>query len=121
GNATLKSTQTFNASASPRSPVLSTNYNFVYTANVGASNISGFSIGSTGALASLSGSPFTGPSNVSSIGADKSGKYLVAAGYNGTSGIQLFSISTTNGALTLSTSAGTGTSTGFPAILALSH
>jgi hypothetical protein len=120
GNATLKSTQTFNASAAPRSVVLSTNYNFVYTANVGASNISGFSIGSTGALASLTGSPFAGPSNVSSIGADKSGKYMVAAGYNGTSGIQLFTVGT-NGALTLSTSAGTGTSTGFPAILALSH
>ena len=45
---------------------------------------------------------------------------MVAAGYNGTSGVQLFTVGTT-GALTLTTSAGTGTSTAFPAILALSH
>ena len=45
---------------------------------------------------------------------------MVAAGYNGTSGVQLFTIGA-NGALTLVTSAGTGTSTDFPAVLALSH
>ncbi|HXS13059.1 MAG TPA: beta-propeller fold lactonase family protein [Acidobacteriaceae bacterium] len=121
GNATLKSTATYSSGVNPRSVALSTNYSNVYTANVGAGNISGYSINSTtGALATLSGSPFSAPANVSAIAADKSGKYMVAVGYNGTSGIQLFTIGTT-GALTLATSAGTGTSPDFPAILALSH
>jgi len=120
GDATLRSTASYDANTRPRSVVLSTNYNDVFTANIGAGNISGYTIGSTGTLTALSGSPFAGPSSVSALGADKSGKYMVAAGYNGTSGVQLFSVGT-NGALTLITSAGTGTSTGFPAILALSH
>ena len=75
----------------------------------GQSNISGFTIGGTGQLSSITGSPFAGPASVSAIGADKSGSYMVAVGYNGTSGIQLFTVGTT-GALTLTTSAGTGTS-----------
>jgi 6-phosphogluconolactonase len=120
GTPTLQSTATYSSSAVPRSVALSTSYDFVYTANIGAGNISGYTIGSTGGLASLGGSPFTGPTNVSAIGADKSGSYMVAVGYNGTSGVQLFSIGS-NGSLTLVTSAGTGTSTSFPAILALSH
>jgi 6-phosphogluconolactonase len=120
GNPTQQSTQAYSSSAIPRSVALSTNYSWVYTANIGAGNISGYTIGSTGGLASVSGSPFTGPTNVSAIGADKSGTYMVAVGYNGTSGVQLFTIGT-SGALTLTTSAGTGTSPSFPAILALSH
>jgi len=120
GNATLQSTATYSSSSVPRSVALSTNYNYVYTANQGASNISGYTIGATGGLTSLSGSPFTGPTDTSAIGADKSGSYMVAVGYNGTSGVQLFTIGT-NGALTLVTSAGTGTSTAYPGILALSH
>ena len=121
GNATLKSTATYDSTAIPRSVVLGTSNNFVYTANIGEGDISGYGIGSTGALTTIAGQPFTGPANVSAIGADRSGKYMVAAGYNGTSGFQLFSISSTTGALTLVTSAGTGTSADFPAVLALTH
>jgi 6-phosphogluconolactonase len=120
GAATLQSTATFSGSAAPRDVVLSSSQGYVYTANPGGGDISGFSIGSSGALTSLSGSPFTGPTSVSAVGVDKSGDYMVAAGYNGTSGVQLFTIGT-GGALTLTTSAGTGTSTAYPAILALSH
>jgi 6-phosphogluconolactonase (cycloisomerase 2 family) len=120
GNPTLKSTQTFDAGNVARSVALSASYSYVYTANIGTSNISGYGINTTGSLAAISGSPFPGPTNVSAIGADKSGKYMVAAGYDGSSGVQLFSIGTT-GALTLVTSAGSGTSLNSPAILALSH
>jgi 6-phosphogluconolactonase len=120
GNATLQSTATYSSSAVPRSVVLSTSQDFVYTANQGAGNISGYSIGSSGALSSISGSPFTGPTSGSAIGVDKSGTYMLAVGYNGTSGVQLFTIGS-NGAMTLTTSAGTGTSTAYPAILAMSH
>ena len=120
GAATLQSTATYSGSAAPRDVVLSGSQNYVYTANPGAGDISGFSIGSSGALTTLSGSPFTGPSSVSAIGVDKTGNYMVAAGYNGTSGVQLFTVGT-GGVLTLVTSAGTGTSTAYPAILALTH
>ncbi len=120
GDATLQSTATFSSTATPRSVTLSNNEGYVYTANEGSGNISGFTIGGTGQLSSITGSPFAGPASVSAIGADKSGSYMVAVGYNGTSGIQLFTVGST-GALTLTTSAGTGTSTSFPAVLALSH
>jgi 6-phosphogluconolactonase (cycloisomerase 2 family) len=120
GDATLKSNTTYTSTATPRSVVLSLNQSYVYTANQGAGNISAFSIGTSGALTQVSGSPFTGPANVAAIGTDKSGTYMVAVGYNSSSGLQLFTVGTT-GALTLSTSAGTGTSTDVPAVLALSH
>lgn len=120
GTPSLQSTATYTASSIPRSVALNTSFNYVYTANVGAGNISGYSVDSTGSLASLSGSPFSGPASVSAIAPDKSGTYMVAVGYNGTSGVQLLSVGTT-GALTVVTSAGTGTSPDFPAILALSH
>jgi 6-phosphogluconolactonase (cycloisomerase 2 family) len=121
GDATLQSTATFSNSSTPRSVMLSLNQNYVYTANQGAGNISGFTIGTSGSLTQISGSPFTGPSSVSAIGTDKSGSYMVAVGYNGSSGLQLFTVGST-GALTLITSAGTGTSTTtLPAVLALSH
>lgn len=120
GTPNLQATATYSSTAAPRDVVLSSSQNYVYTANEGASNISGFSIGSTGALTTVTGSPFTGPSSVSAIGVDKSGAYMVAVGYNGTSGVQLFTLGT-GGAVTLTTSAGTGTSTAYPAILALTH
>ena len=122
GDATLRSTATYSSTATtPRSVVLSQNQNYVYTANQGTGNISGFSIGTSGALTQISGSPITGPADVSAIGTDKSGTYMVAAGYNGSSGVQLFTIGTT-GVPTLTTSAGTGTSTTtIPTVLALSH
>jgi 6-phosphogluconolactonase (cycloisomerase 2 family) len=126
GDATLQSTATFSSTATPRSVALSLSQNYVYTANQGAGNISAFSIAGAGALTQVSGSPFAGPANVSAIGTDKSGSYMIAVGFNASSGLQLFTIGTstvgTPGALTLSTSAGTGTpTTPIPAVLALSH
>lgn len=120
GAATLESSASYSNSAVPRSVALSNSYNFVYTANEGASTISEFGIGSSGALSQLSGSPISGPTNVSALGVDKTGSYLVAAGYNGSSGVQLFTIGT-NGALSLKASAGSGTSTAYPAVLAMTH
>ncbi|HZQ42804.1 MAG TPA: beta-propeller fold lactonase family protein [Acidobacteriaceae bacterium] len=119
---TQESSQTYSSTTTvPRSVVLSSNQDYVYTANEGTGNISGYGINGSGALTQISGSPFTGPTNVSAIGVDKSGSYMVAAGYNGNSGVQLFTIGST-GSLTLVTSAGTGTSTTTnPTILALTH
>ena len=121
GDATLQFNVTYPSTATPRSVALSLNQGYVYTANQGAGTISAFSIVSSGALTQLTGSPFTGPSSLSAIGTDKSGSYMVALGYNGSTGLQLFTIGT-GGTLTLTTSAGTGTSTTtVPAIMALSH
>ena len=85
--------------------------------------ISGFTASTSNPMAQVSGSPNTGPTRVSAIGVDKTGAYLVAAGYNSTSGIQLFSIGSA-GALTpvsSSGSAGTGTTTIIPTVMALTH
>lgn len=120
GDASPKYSQPFSTGVTPRSVVLSANQGYVYTANEGAGTISSYLINSAGALSQVSNSPFTGPSNVSAIGVDKSGTYMVAAGYNGSSGVQLFTIGSSGG-LTLVTGAGTGTSTSVPAILAMTH
>jgi 6-phosphogluconolactonase len=119
--ATQKSTTSYASGLVPRSVTLTSGTNaFVYTANQGAGTISGFSIGSSGALTQLSGSPFTGPTNVAAIGVDNTGDYMVSVGYNATNGVQLFAIGA-SGALTPVTSAGSGASISNPALLALTH
>jgi 6-phosphogluconolactonase (cycloisomerase 2 family) len=120
GAATLKSTAGYASGVTPRSVVLNGSQNYVYTANEGAGTISAYGIQSDASLAAASGSPFTAPSNVSALGVDNSGKYMIAAGYNSSTGVQLFSLGAT-GTLTLITSAATGTSTAYPAVLAMSH
>jgi 6-phosphogluconolactonase (cycloisomerase 2 family) len=104
----------------PRSVVLSSSGGYVYTANEGAGTISAFAIGTSGALTEETGSPYAGPTNVSALGVDNSGNYLVAAGYDSSAGVQLFSIGA-GGALTHVDSVGSGTSTTDPTVLALTH
>lgn len=125
GAATQQFTQSYTSGTVPRSVTLSYDpttgvSSYVYTANEGASTISGFTIGSTGGLTQLGGSPFAAPANVSALGVDNTGKYLVAAGYDGTSGVELYSLGS-SGTLSLADKAGSGTSTAYPAILALTH
>ena len=120
GTAALQSTTSYASGVVPRSVVLNKTDNYVYTANEGASTISAFAIKSTGALSQLTGSPLIAPTNVSSLGVDSTGAYLVAAGYNSSTGVQLFSIGT-DGSLSLKASTGSGTSTIYPAVLAMTH
>lgn len=120
GDAISRYSAGYATGVTPRSVVLSSGQGYVYTANEGAGTISSYAIESSGTLSQISGSPFTGPTNVSAIGVDKSGTYMLAAGYNGNSGIQLFTIGNSGG-LTLVTSAGTGTSISYPVILAMTH
>ncbi len=120
GDAGQLSSTSYNSGVTPRSVALSKNADFVYTANEGNGTISAWSIATGGGLTTVSGSPFTGPTNVSALGVDKSGTYLVAAGFNSSSGVQLFSIGST-GALTLAASSGNGTSTAYPVVLAMTH
>lgn len=119
GSATQVSTASYTSGDVPRSVVLSNGYDYVYTANEGASSISGYSI-SSGVLTAINGSAFTGPTDVSAIGVDSTGDYLIAAGFNGSSGVQLYTIGS-SGALTSVASAGSGTVTTNPAVLALTH
>jgi 6-phosphogluconolactonase (cycloisomerase 2 family) len=107
------------AGSGPRAVALSSGYNYVYLANQSDGTISGYGIGTSGTLTKLAGSPFTAPVTVGALGRDRSGSYLLAAGY-GTTGVQLFTIGT-GGALTLTASAATGKVTTVPVAMALTH
>ena len=92
--------------------------NYLYTANSGDSTISGFSFTSGGVLTSL-GAAYAAPTTVGALGIDNKKTYLVASGYNSTSGTMVYAIGST-GALTASkTTAATGTSTVTPVVIAM--
>jgi 6-phosphogluconolactonase len=109
----------FSNNETPRSITLSKTDTYVYTADQGTNMISAFST-STGMLTSL-GAEVSGPNAVSVLGADNSGKYLVAAGYDTASGIQLFTIQSGGTISNLDQNAGTGTSFAYPTVMALTH
>lgn len=72
---------------------------FVYVTNSGSNNVSGFSIGSSGALTAISGSPFTVGVAPEFLTTDTAGKFLFVS--NSTSGtISVFAIDPTSGVLT---------------------
>jgi 6-phosphogluconolactonase (cycloisomerase 2 family) len=105
----------------PRAVVLSGDGSYIYVANFTDGTISGFSTtASSGVLPTLTGSPYAAPSNVVALGRDNSGKYIVAGGYNATSGAQIYTIGSA-GALASAAIAATGTSTGIPVSLAMAH
>ena len=70
---------------------------FVLTANGSANTVSVFSIGSSGALTEVAGSPFAAGSNPSAILV--SGQYVYAANTSGSS-VSAYTLNTTSGALT---------------------
>jgi hypothetical protein len=107
----------------PRSVTVSSNSGFVYTANEGSSTISGFSLPGSGVMTSL-GDPTAGPTSVSALGIDSTGDYLLAAGFNTTNGLQVFSISSAGVLTAVGSSAGTetyNTTSPIPVVMALSH
>lgn len=118
--ATLQATATFVANTIPRSVVLGPAYNYVYTASQGLGTISGFGIGSSGALSEISTLPFSAPTNVAALGVDNSGKYLIAAGYAASAGVQLYTLGAT-GELSAGAAAASGSTLTYPAVLALTH
>jgi 6-phosphogluconolactonase len=119
---TVTPLQTYTLGAQPRSIAINSTSTFVYVGNEADGTISAYSIGTGGVLTAISGSPFTGPTSVNSLAIDSTGTYLIASGYNSSTGIQLFSIGTT-GALTPVTAAtaGTGTSILIPGAIAATH
>lgn len=97
----------YETGAGPRSIVVADSSQYLYVGNESDSTISEFSI-SSGTLTAIATQNLTAPTDVSSLAVDQSGKYVLAAGYNSSSGLQSFSIGTT-GLLTLVSSEATAT------------
>ncbi len=74
---------------------------FLYVANSGSANISGFVINSsTGFLTEIAGSPFTGSASPSVIYTDPTSSFLYCANTAGSGTVSGFTINQTTGALT---------------------
>ena len=73
---------------------------YLYTANNGTTNLSGYAIGSDGGLTLLTNSPFVTNASPDVIGIDPSGKYLFV-GNQKSPAIQAFALDTGSGDLTL--------------------
>ncbi len=112
--------KTYTTGKSPRSIVINSASTYVYVGNYTDGTISGYAIGAGGALTPLTSSPYTAPTLVNALARDSTSAYVMAAGYNSTTGIQLFSIGST-GTLTSSASAGSGTDTSIPGAIAVTH
>ena len=59
--------------------------------------------------------------DVSAIAVDNTGGYLIAVGYDANAGVELYSIASSTGALTKVAAVGSGTSTLYPALVAVTH
>lgn len=95
----------YETGAGPRSMVVADSSAYLYVGNESDSTISEFSI-SSGTLTAISTQNLTAPTDVASLTQDQTGKYVIAAGYNSSSGVQVFSIGT-GGLLTLVSSEAT--------------
>ena len=111
-------TYTYPSGSIPRGTVVDPESKFVYTADVGTGKISGFAAGS---VTQLGGSPYPAPASVSSLGIDSTDTYLVAAGYDASAGVQLYSIASSGVLSALSATAGTSTETQDPVLVAMTH
>ena len=123
--ATLASSTTgYTLGSGNLSTTINTANKYVFAGSENSSTSSGtiysYAIGTGGALTTVNSAGYTGPTNVSALGRESTGNYLLALGYSASSGTQLFTIGT-GGALTLSGSSASGTTAGIPAVLALTH
>jgi 6-phosphogluconolactonase len=118
GQFTQKAYYTYPSGSIPRSVVVDPDSKFVYTADVGTGKISGFTAAS---VTQLAGSPYAAPTSVSALGIDNTDTYLVAVGYDGTAGIQLYSIASSGVLSALAKTAGTSTVTTDPVLVAMTH
>lgn len=112
--------KTYSTGSGAHSVVVNTDATYVYVGNQSDSTISAFSIGTNAALTAVSGSPFTAPTTVTSLAFDSTMAYLIASGYDASTGIELYTIGTT-GALTSAGTAASGTSTTIPGAIATTH
>lgn len=94
---------------------------YSYVANRANGNISAFSIGSTGTLTAITGSPFSTGGSPSQMVEDKSDTYLAVVNAGGSPDLQVFTISSTTGALASFKTASTGTSPANATTIAATH
>jgi 6-phosphogluconolactonase len=102
--------------------VLDTTGKYLYAANGSDATISGYAIGTSSSLSALNGSPYASGAQVTSLGVDRSGAYLLAAAFGGSPDLSMYSFDTTTpGKLNLATSTATGTGTTGAVAVALTH
>lgn len=101
----LTATSTASAGTNPYAIAMHPSGNFLYVANMGSNNVSGFSINaSTGALAALAGSPFSASTSPQAIAMDPLGRFLYVLN-TGANSISAYTINSTTGVLTATTPA----------------
>ena len=84
------------------------NGKFLFAANTGSSNLSGFIINADGTLTAMSGSPFSVGSSPADVTVDPSGAFVYVANFGGNS-LSVFSINSSNSLSSVGTTAtGTG-------------
>ncbi len=97
----------FTAGTTPVALAASPNGDFLYVANFGSNNVSGFRIGADGRLTAVTGSPFAAGTNPVSLSVDPSGSFLYVANQGG--GISIYTIASTTGTLSSGGTATAGT------------
>ncbi len=119
GNLTPTTATVYPVGTQPTAVTLDSTGSYVYVANTGDGTISGFSIGTNAALTALSSSPFSSGLGVSELGADSSGKWILASALNGSPDLTLYGFDSSNaGRLYTVSSTSTGDT---PSSIALSH
>lgn len=119
GVLTPTTTNVYATGTQPYSVVLNNAGTYAYVANRGDSTISGYAIGTNAALTAVAGSPFSSGAAVTSLAADSTGKYILAAAYSSAPDLSLYGFDPTNaGRLYVVSSAATGTNA---SLVTLSH
>ncbi len=119
GSLTPTTAAVYPTGSQPYTVALDNTGKYVYVANRGDSTITGYSIGTNAVLTAVNGSPFSSGVAVTALGADSSGKWLLAAAYSGAPDVTLYGFDATNlGRLYAVSSSSTGTNA---SLIALSH
>lgn len=119
GTLTPTTSTVYPTGSQPYAVALDNTGKYVYVANRTDATITGYSIGTGAALTAISGSPFSSGVAVTSLGADSTGKWLLAAAYSGSPDLSLYGFDASNaGRLYTVSSTATGTNA---SVVALSH
>jgi YVTN family beta-propeller protein len=106
GDLTLISSTPTSTGSKPVGIAVGGNGKFLFTANQGSNNVSGFTINADGSLTAMSGSPFTAGTTPVAVNVDPSGKFLYVANFD-SSTISIFTISSSTLGSPASVTAGT--------------
>ena len=92
----------------PTGLAVDANGHFLYVTNAGSGNVTAFTIGSDGRLATIAGSPFAAGTTPVDVNSDPSGLFLYVTN-SGSANVSMYSINTSTGVLSSSGTAGAGT------------